>query len=106
MATTEQPITTENPSPIGDFGANEWLVEDMYERFQTDPDSVDPAWHDFFADYRGVPSGNGHPQDESPAAPTDGAGAGPAPAGGDAASDGAKHAAPAPKSAPASAPST
>jgi 2-oxoglutarate dehydrogenase E1 component len=34
------------------FGANEWLVEDMYERYLADPDSVDAAWHDFFADYR------------------------------------------------------
>ncbi|MGH3626310.1 MAG: multifunctional oxoglutarate decarboxylase/oxoglutarate dehydrogenase thiamine pyrophosphate-binding subunit/dihydrolipoyllysine-residue succinyltransferase subunit, partial [Sciscionella sp.] len=24
----------------------------MYERFLTDPNSVDPAWHDFFADYK------------------------------------------------------
>jgi 2-oxoglutarate decarboxylase len=24
----------------------------MYEQFKADPDSVDPAWHDFFADYR------------------------------------------------------
>jgi multifunctional 2-oxoglutarate metabolism enzyme len=50
-------VTT--PSPTGeqsasrpDFGANEWLVEEMYERFLADPDSVDAAWHDFFADYR------------------------------------------------------
>ncbi len=35
----------------GDFGANQWLVEDMYEAYVADPDSVDPAWHDFFADY-------------------------------------------------------
>jgi len=34
------------------FGANEWLVEDMYERYLTDPASVDEAWHEFFADYR------------------------------------------------------
>src|SRR3954463_2132611 len=40
VATTEQPASTEN-SPIGDFGANEWLVEDMYERYLADPTSVD-----------------------------------------------------------------
>ncbi|MGH3435678.1 MAG: multifunctional oxoglutarate decarboxylase/oxoglutarate dehydrogenase thiamine pyrophosphate-binding subunit/dihydrolipoyllysine-residue succinyltransferase subunit [Sciscionella sp.] len=34
------------------FGPNEWLVEEMYERFLSDPSSVDPAWHDFFADYK------------------------------------------------------
>ena len=34
------------------FGTNEWLVEEMYQRFLEDPNSVDPAWHEFFADYR------------------------------------------------------
>ena len=36
----------------GQFGPNEWLVEEMYQRFLDDPSTVDPAWHDFFADYR------------------------------------------------------
>jgi len=52
VATTEQPANTEPASHLGDFGANEWLVEDMYERYQADPSSVDEAWHDFFKDYR------------------------------------------------------
>ena len=39
-------------SPASQFGPNEWLVEEMYEQFLTDPSSVDPAWHDFFADYK------------------------------------------------------
>ena len=39
-------------SPTDQFGPNEWLVEEMYQRFLDDPNSVDPAWHDFFADYR------------------------------------------------------
>ena len=30
------------------FGANEWLVDEMYERFVKDPDSVDKVWWDFF----------------------------------------------------------
>ena len=33
------------------FGPNEWLVEEMYERYLADPESVDAAWHEFFADY-------------------------------------------------------
>jgi multifunctional 2-oxoglutarate metabolism enzyme len=37
---------------LADFGPNEWIVEDMYQRYLTDPASVDPAWHDFFADYK------------------------------------------------------
>ena len=51
MATTEQ-STSRDTGTVGDFGANEWLVEEMYDRYQADPASVDPAWHDFFADYR------------------------------------------------------
>ncbi len=35
----------------GSFGPNEWLVDEMYERYQQDPSSVDQAWWDFFADY-------------------------------------------------------
>ncbi len=41
-----QPAVT--PDPTTDFGANEWLVEEMYERYRQDPDSVDPAWWEFF----------------------------------------------------------
>jgi multifunctional 2-oxoglutarate metabolism enzyme len=35
-----------------DFGANEWLVDELYQRYLTDPNSVDRAWWSFFADYR------------------------------------------------------
>ncbi len=35
----------------GSFGPNEWLVDEMYEKFLADPNSVDQAWHEFFADY-------------------------------------------------------
>ncbi|HJQ44180.1 MAG TPA: multifunctional oxoglutarate decarboxylase/oxoglutarate dehydrogenase thiamine pyrophosphate-binding subunit/dihydrolipoyllysine-residue succinyltransferase subunit, partial [Jatrophihabitantaceae bacterium] len=69
MATTEQPASSETPAQLGDFGANEWLVEDMYERYLADPNSVDAAWHDFFADYRPGPAaetGNGRPAAETP----------------------------------------
>ncbi|WP_159808218.1 multifunctional oxoglutarate decarboxylase/oxoglutarate dehydrogenase thiamine pyrophosphate-binding subunit/dihydrolipoyllysine-residue succinyltransferase subunit [Cellulomonas citrea] len=34
-----------------DFGANEWLVDELYEQYLTDRSSVDPAWWDFFEDY-------------------------------------------------------
>ena len=55
MATTDTPSETDaNPAPA-DFGANEWLVEDMYERYLADPSSVDAAWHDFFDDFRPRP---------------------------------------------------
>ena len=31
-----------------DFGANDWLIEEMYERYEADPSSVDATWADFF----------------------------------------------------------
>ncbi|MET0197861.1 MAG: 2-oxo acid dehydrogenase subunit E2, partial [Rhodococcus fascians] len=34
------------------FGANSWLVEEMYEQFVHDPNSVSDSWQEFFADYR------------------------------------------------------
>ena len=37
-----------------DFGPNEWLVDELYQRYLTDPGSVDKAWWSFFADYRPV----------------------------------------------------
>ncbi len=41
------PESTEDSSLSG-FGANEWLVDEMYEKYQEDPDSVDKVWWDFF----------------------------------------------------------
>ena len=34
------------------FGANQWLVDELYEQYLTDRTTVDPAWWDFFEDYR------------------------------------------------------
>ena len=42
-----------------DFGPNEWLVDELYQRYLTDPGSVDKAWWSFFADYRPVRTVNG-----------------------------------------------
>src|SRR5579871_2359570 len=39
-------------APPADFGANEWLVEELYQRYLADPGSVDRAWWSFFADYQ------------------------------------------------------
>ena len=32
-----------------DFGANDWLVEEMYGQYLKDPSSVDPAWVEYFS---------------------------------------------------------
>jgi 2-oxoglutarate dehydrogenase E1 component len=34
------------------FGANAWLVDELYARFLQDRSSVDPAWWDFFEGYQ------------------------------------------------------
>ena len=47
-------------SPGTDFGPNEWLVDELYQRYLADPSSVDMAWWNFFADYQppaGLPAG-------------------------------------------------
>src|SRR6266700_5475919 len=52
-----------SPDPAAgqaDFGANEWLVEELYQRYLADPGSVDRAWWSFFADYQPtLPNGTG-----------------------------------------------
>ncbi|WP_306190991.1 MULTISPECIES: multifunctional oxoglutarate decarboxylase/oxoglutarate dehydrogenase thiamine pyrophosphate-binding subunit/dihydrolipoyllysine-residue succinyltransferase subunit [unclassified Streptomyces] len=49
-------ISTDNDqagkNPAAAFGANEWLVDEIYQQYLQDPNSVDRAWWDFFADYK------------------------------------------------------
>lgn len=61
-----------------DFGANEWLVDELYEQYLQDKSSVDPAWWEFFEGYKpgegnGVPgpgtSATGTPAVKAPPAP-------------------------------------
>jgi len=35
----------------GEFGANEWLVDEMYEKYLADPDSVDETWRPVLEHY-------------------------------------------------------
>jgi 2-oxoglutarate dehydrogenase E1 component len=45
-------VATDSPeSPLLAFGPNEWLVDEIYEQFLADRNSVDPAWWDFFDGY-------------------------------------------------------
>jgi multifunctional 2-oxoglutarate metabolism enzyme len=34
-----------------EFGPNEWLVDEMYRRYQENPKAVGESWQEFFADY-------------------------------------------------------
>lgn len=63
-------VTGVGVSNEGEFGANEWLVEELYEQFKIDRNSVDKAWWPVLEAY--------HPSDGE--APTQAAAAAPAPA--------------------------
>jgi len=49
------PAAGDNNAAGTDFGPNEWLVDELYQRYQADPGSVDRAWWNFFADYHPKP---------------------------------------------------
>ncbi|MFR9674219.1 multifunctional oxoglutarate decarboxylase/oxoglutarate dehydrogenase thiamine pyrophosphate-binding subunit/dihydrolipoyllysine-residue succinyltransferase subunit [Streptomyces sp. TR06-5] len=69
-------------SPVT-FGANEWLVDEIYQQYLQDPNSVDRAWWDFFADYKPGPAGAATPDKGAQGGESaTGAGLSPAEAGG------------------------
>jgi 2-oxoglutarate decarboxylase len=66
---------------LASFGTNVWLVDEIYQQYLKDPNSVDKAWWDFFADYEPTDGGQGNgegrpastataPAPPAPAAPT------------------------------------
>src|SRR6188472_993603 len=62
-------------SAEADFGANDWLLEEMYEQYTVDPSSVDQTWAEYFKAH-GAPTthaGNGAaseaPQPQPPQVP-------------------------------------
>jgi multifunctional 2-oxoglutarate metabolism enzyme len=65
----DQPSSTD---PLAAFGPNEWLVDELYQQYQQDKQSVDKAWWEFFEDYEpGDAGANGRttPAGAAPAAP-------------------------------------
>ncbi|MGN8552428.1 UNVERIFIED_CONTAM: multifunctional oxoglutarate decarboxylase/oxoglutarate dehydrogenase thiamine pyrophosphate-binding subunit/dihydrolipoyllysine-residue succinyltransferase subunit [Microbacterium sp. SLM126] len=54
-------VTGVGVSNEGEFGANEWLVDELYEQFKIDRNSVDKAWWPVLEAY--------HPVDEADTAP-------------------------------------
>ncbi len=67
-----------SPSEASAFGANEWLVDEMFEKYQQDPNSVDKAWWEFFKNYHPGehvtdktvrPNGTKAPEQAAPKAP-------------------------------------
>ncbi|MFI5777851.1 multifunctional oxoglutarate decarboxylase/oxoglutarate dehydrogenase thiamine pyrophosphate-binding subunit/dihydrolipoyllysine-residue succinyltransferase subunit [Nocardia sp. NPDC051570] len=55
-------------SSTSQFGQNQWLVDEMYQKYKQDPSSVDESWHEFLADY--TPETPGDTGNSKPAAPT------------------------------------
>ncbi|WP_040698702.1 multifunctional oxoglutarate decarboxylase/oxoglutarate dehydrogenase thiamine pyrophosphate-binding subunit/dihydrolipoyllysine-residue succinyltransferase subunit [Nocardiopsis kunsanensis] len=45
-------MSSQASQPLTDFGPNEWLVEELYQKYLNDRNSVDKAWWNFFADYK------------------------------------------------------
>lgn len=56
----------EQNNPLSDFGANEWLVDEMFEQYKKDPSSVGPEWTSYFAARNGA--GTPAPAAAAPAA--------------------------------------
>jgi 2-oxoglutarate dehydrogenase E1 component len=65
-ATVSSQVTGVGTSSDGDFGANEWLVAEMYDQFAKDRDSVDRAWWPVLEAYEKTQ------QDAAPAPPRGG----------------------------------
>ena len=59
------------PTPPAAFpsGQNAWLIEEMFARYQADPESVSAGWRDFFADYRSHIPEAAPSEQEPPSAP-------------------------------------
>jgi len=71
-----------SPERLG-FGPNEWLVDELYQQYLSDRNSVDRAWWDFFADYHPTDVAGSPAGDTAPGAtPEPDAGTGSRPDGG------------------------
>ncbi|MGO1974228.1 MAG: multifunctional oxoglutarate decarboxylase/oxoglutarate dehydrogenase thiamine pyrophosphate-binding subunit/dihydrolipoyllysine-residue succinyltransferase subunit [Propionibacteriaceae bacterium] len=54
MATAPDPNSSSTSTDAAtDFGANDWLLEEMYARYSADPGSVDPSWAKYFTEHGG-----------------------------------------------------
>ena len=58
MAIVPDQSSTSAPTEA-DFGANDWLLEEMYEQYTADPNSVDETWAEYFKTH-GAPASGGN----------------------------------------------
>ena len=54
------PDQSPTSTPEADFGANDWLLEEMYEQYTADPSSVDATWAEYFKSHGAPSSGDGN----------------------------------------------
>jgi multifunctional 2-oxoglutarate metabolism enzyme len=54
------PDQSPTSTPEADFGANDWLLEEMYEQYTADPSSVDATWAEYFKSHGAPGSGDGN----------------------------------------------
>src|SRR3954470_6479985 len=54
-------VSQHSPSsdPLADFGANEWLVDEMYDQYLKDKNSVDASCQTYFAAHPNGANGSG-----------------------------------------------
>ncbi|MGB4918201.1 MAG: hypothetical protein WBO89_10855, partial [Propionicimonas sp.] len=64
VAPTPQDVRSGESST--DFGANDWLIEELHQQYLNDPGSVDASWAEYFA---GLPHVTTTPALAVPAAP-------------------------------------
>ncbi|MGH3442899.1 MAG: multifunctional oxoglutarate decarboxylase/oxoglutarate dehydrogenase thiamine pyrophosphate-binding subunit/dihydrolipoyllysine-residue succinyltransferase subunit [Nitriliruptorales bacterium] len=69
MATNE--TTQTEPAPGDGFGVNTWLVDELYEQYRENPDSLSPSWQEFFEDYRPGDRDGGRPGAAAAAPPAE-----------------------------------
>src|SRR5580698_6237902 len=98
-AAAGSPAPANGKAARADFGPNQWLVDELYQRYQADPGSVDRAWWSFFADYQPSPDSaaaqSAGTQSQSPATQASPPASAPAPASAAPASPAAPPATPA-----------
>ncbi|AFM07152.1 multifunctional oxoglutarate decarboxylase/oxoglutarate dehydrogenase thiamine pyrophosphate-binding subunit/dihydrolipoyllysine-residue succinyltransferase subunit [Corynebacterium pseudotuberculosis] len=56
-------------SSASTFGQNDWLVDEMFQQFQKDPQSVDKEWRELFEE-QGAPKKSGTPIENTSTQPT------------------------------------
>ncbi len=71
MPLAPEDLTASNEQ-TDEFGANDWLIDEMYQAYREDPESVDPRWQRFFAERSAAPA-NGAPvrPDANPPGPAE-----------------------------------